>query len=1538
LSLEPLEDRRPLSNIPQWNDVSSEQQNIAAAFATVMRGQSDQTLPATALETLPQTLAQNTELDSLFSAGKLFVREQGELKTATAKADYQQSHIAEEEQQIESLRGALTAKRTVLEDAQAALQQCKDAEPALVVEIQRLTNLSLSLQTELQKIPGQISALKVRIAQDQNTLKATTTQRQYAEKAFKPLLDKYNTASRNHDGYGALLIRYPTNKMYQRQHDTAQQTMNGLQPLMKPYQATIASYKAKEAALTASITANRNAMMRLQVRQQALPTLIMQTQAQCAVARAALDANRIEQGRLDAEVANRKSAVDAAIIEEGIATDHLTLDQAGLTTLLAQEQNEAADVLAVHDAVDAAIEQVMAEGDPVVPEEEPVAPAQYLTTQAALSSIQETAPGILTADLPDMGGNVAFQSWQGRSSGQGLTGITGEQIRNTIIAASLTPERVNAEPAFGTVMGLQAGKQIIIDRWGDDTVTKNVPGLGAVFISVRDGVHQRYVHFNNGLIGGWEQNKAFGQTDMSITFRDGPQYIQWIDVQFTTGLPGCRVYVEDESGNVRILTAAGSGPVVIDQVVHAIGLLPSNDCGLALRAIETESPEGPTTGTETWIQSQGALLGVDLHHAGKAVNAADLSVLTNRPGTRVTAHVYRGDTEVAVQDVAADGSLHVEAESGFTGLFLENADPNATLTVRSLVTGGWSNGVPLPADTPTPINNRTVSLVSAPQWEHGTFNWAEVQSRLGVQGQRGGYENHVHGGVLFAPGTQLSTTQYTRFDLRPTSGDASIEGVQYTDFDGLHAMPADWYQIIGGKTVILTPGGPQHIVLAISGNGTFDIGHALADRASEITPSQAMRLRSTVLVVRNTGPAEGFCAYPAGVSSENAHTTAGGTVNMFYGILNDGLGGGPITVRIRLGQTGTVEDPIVRTFTGNLGGMQSLGLSVNVTLDHDFDVASMEVLGSDGQSAMTGWTVRPPHEDGGTTLTPAQRTKHLARAGRRVETAMNLASDSRIVAIWTSRSAPKPTDKILIAKATTQTLIDAGIGGMEEDPEQMRLQFSQEADALFDENDLPLYDAAKYIPTGVNTLLYEGKIYVGIVQRLLPHVDMMATHPTNERSKGIAFDPAFDSFYYFVKRAAEELNMPWDDILDAADVPASVATQAGARAQFEGALQEVFRQAGHGAIFEAAETDVHDYSTLSDTIGNRERRERENVILNVLSQPGKFPVSSPKNWSWNIASAYHDGRSFNAIDLNLPSFSDRGQEIRSPDAGYVVRVDPAYGTLEILHSSNGTEWKSKILHLPIQPYLDGNGTAIPDKYTVQRITEKFKIGTSGETELVYGDTRIVYEKNGTTYRSWEERRDANGQWSMFGVMRDQLSAQDLSGYVGNQDGAGNSEVTATADYSPHLHYEAVDTVMGSAIDLRKLLIEPAIGLGITTIRAEDAGVDGRQDFNDDNQSMLVHWDNAIGSFVTRAGQDGGTASNPYLVLDRTQLMTDVTKEDADQHWLAYESTDISQMKRVVWKKVQFVDDVGQLQDKKTWIQETDESLRWNGTSFVPLIP
>ncbi|MDD5751137.1 MAG: hypothetical protein PHS73_01290, partial [Candidatus Peribacteraceae bacterium] len=1018
-SFESLETRQMLSGITGWDDVPLEQKDIAAAIADLMSKSGQSALDDEGLTTLRNELVQNDAFASILDTTRVFEKEQQEFGVANAKTKMMSDHITEETARKTRLGEELTQKSTLLAEAQTLLRSCESVESGLMTEQQRLTTLITDLRTELQQIPAQITALNQQITADQKKLNTTIRERRTAERSLLQCQTSYDRMIVLRDRYAGLLTQKPQNKTYQRAYEQTLKNMATYETRMQTYGMTIERCTATETDLNAALSANRGEVSHLKERRTALPAEIQSAKNQKTTVQAELTDNRAEQERLQTEIAGRQSAVDAAFAADAQAAAHLTQDESDLTALLAQEQAERADVEAIVAMVDNAIAQVLAEGDPPLPEIEEPEPAPVLLSESAHLAEGAVSSGMWTAELAGLGGTVTLQAWRGDAApGTGIETIRGTDILQTVIASELTAQKLAANPTLASQLGIAAGPAPYQQGSGyavEFVAEHPSESVGRVTVITDSPTSRnpRYILNTQGVLAPTRlgiDNKGklvcsnVGQGAVSLVFPDGPQYVQWLDVRYLGGSVGGSILVTTASGEwKKICALGGSGAYIINETVQNLCILPTDDTSAyGLRSVEFARPQADTAEDAVWLRARGELVGIDLHNAGKAVSAVDLSLLSDRPGTRITAVAYRGETEVARADISADGTVHLEDVAGFTGVFLLKEGPSSVIAIRSMQVTGWDNTVAPAGDAPTIMNNRLVAEQNHPQWEHGTFNYIDVARQSGVHFSRGGYEDTVNGGVLHQPGSETSTTQYTRYDVRSMNGNVHFAGLYYIDADGLHRVPADRWTSMG-SSLIVAPGGPKYLVLQIAGNGTYEIGSAVANRATDITPSQEMQLRSNVLVVRPIGPAEGFCTVPAGVSSENAHATAGGSVNMFYQILNDGLGSGPITVRIHVGQSGTAEDPVVKTFSGqNLAGMASIGLSVNVTLRAERDQVSMEVIGPDGQSTFVSKLVRPEH--GGNGYTEEQRNiimteERGARYAARIDEYMRTSPDPRIVAI-----------------------------------------------------------------------------------------------------------------------------------------------------------------------------------------------------------------------------------------------------------------------------------------------------------------------------------------------------------------------------------------------------------------------------------------------------------------------------------------------------------------------------------------------------------
>jgi len=1497
-----------LSGITGWDDVPLAQKDITAAMAAVMRGTGENTIAINDLASLQEQLKQNEALLPLPETTSGFVREQWEMKVTNAKTEILRSHIAEEGTVLTRLSEELVSKQSLLADSRTSLKQCQDLEQPLTAEAQRLANAVAALQTEQMEIPGQLASLLQQITADQLTLKATIVQHKQAEKKLLQLQNAFAIVTRTHDTYAALLIKAPKNKIFLRAHELAEKLMVNLETQMKPYRDTVAGCQTREGELTASIAAHKQETDTLQERLSFIPSELQQAQDQQAAAEVALQSNRTEQTRLQTETENRQSAVDTAFASESEAAADLQQDNNDLAGFVLQEQSESADVQAMYEAVNVAIAQVLAEGDPALPDIDPdpdVIPQEKTDAPALGTAVRENEWTKLS--LPVIGGEVLLRSWQGEATGSvSVETVTGDAIRHTVIAASLTANTISQAPSLANELDLVTGVQPDPAMGFALYLTRNVPDIGNVFV-LTDTITpyypgkplERFVVNTQGVVA--SSSIAYigptltlldpGKGKVEVAFPDGPQYMQWIDVRHLSGEKGGVITITHPDGSTSQIPFNSDGPVVIDDVITKFVMQPRSEAAYGIKAMECEEPQVNVDPGASWLQSRGELVGIDVSQTGKAVDQVSLHVLSDRPSSTLTAVAYRGNTRIASMTVGPDGLINFADAQGITSILCIQSDPNATLTITGLNVQALDPSVPPPSTGLTPLENPDVAFHSSTITETESFNFIDVAQRAGVKFNRGGYENTVNGSVLFYNGGAHDPNSYTMHKPLSTNGSVSLGTPMYVTPTGLKPVPSTHWQAIGNGFVLF-PGAPPYVVDSVSGHGTFDIAVTSGVSPVEVMPSEDMDLKTSVLVIRPIGPAEGWGDMPACVSSENAHATAGGTVNMYYQVMNDGLGSGQVTARVHVGQTGTAADPVVREFTTTLNGLANKALSVNVTLGADNDRITLEVIGPDGQSSIASKQVRPPHGDGG--YTDEQRA-FIMTEGRGVRIAARIydviahSTDGRIVAYRNATEAEilrvaalaeaekaaelakKEEEEEKIAEEIAKKLgeeEDLGIGG----DASVRFTWNPETGTIIDEGDIPLYNPSGYIPEGVNLSSGWGKIFVGFVQRLLPHANLMASHPTGQEARGIAWDPNFDSFYNYIRLASDEIGIPWDRILDAADLPPTVANQATAQAELVSNLKAVFIQNGHGEIFEAKEVPVQDLSTLPDTLENRGKRERENVILTQIAS--RLPINqSAGTWEQTLGSPFHiAGRTLNAVDFNLNTGKDTdyGKPVLIVANGTIESIDANNGGVTIRHTMmvNGKEetWRSKYLHMPMETESGENGT----EYFI-RVREQNP------------------EKPGTF-----DGPVKDGNWCKVSIGQ-QLQAGALLGYVGklSEGKEGGTDGTMKA----HLHFEATDAIFGE-VNMANVLTR----LGIRTYAMGPDEVPNPDHPGSLTKNPTVTWDDVIDEWVI---------AEQGVIFSR-----EAAGSGLDNVWAAW-TENISDRRRVGWDN-----------DVQRWLQWDSEKNSW----------
>lgn len=416
-------------------------------------------------------------------------------------------------------------------------------------------------------------------------------------------------------------------------------------------------------------------------------------------------------------------------------------------------------------------------------------------------------------------------------------------------------------------------------------------------------------------------------------------------------------------------------------------------------ASATATPDGK-------LQLAGSATALDLHQSGKRVYEVRATVAADGTGVTITVDAYRGEERVTTQTVSAGAQFQLSDEGGLTSLVLVPSNPSAQLFVSDLQISAWKDETPPPADAPAAKNNRTVALNGTPAWEHAPFFYPTILQQNGIQGYSGGQT--IYAGGAFFPGSENKTQQYTLHEVR-SSGGAWLRSLFYANENGVFRLPEDQWTSIGSCGAVTYPGAPRLLIYEVVGTGTFDLApnKRMADTFSEVLPAQGMDLQADVLVTLQGPRAEGWGDVPASVPSQNFHCGAGGTTSILAEIRNDGQTGGAVTVRVHVGPTGSVADPVAKEFAGTLNPLAKKALAVNVTLPADNSFVTFEVVGPNGQSAVYFRRVHlpQPHELSPEERAAAMSSRRIDSLREKIQQTLESSSSPIVVAWWSATQA-----------------------------------------------------------------------------------------------------------------------------------------------------------------------------------------------------------------------------------------------------------------------------------------------------------------------------------------------------------------------------------------------------------------------------------------------------------------------------------------------------------------------------------------------------
>ncbi|MFA6039391.1 MAG: hypothetical protein WC698_03965 [Candidatus Peribacteraceae bacterium] len=855
-----------------------------------------------------------------------------------------------------------------------------------ISEINRLTDAIAALREEDRVGDENIAMLEQNLPSYQAKLEEVTEDRVFLEYKVETMGARVQQYGERIPVLEKLVERYPQSRVYQRMLLTTRIAYRDASDAHVRYKDQLAVLTIIQHDLQTTITDTTDMLTTLHARDAAIPEEIDAAEEgrnEAAARKQEAEEEHVEVAGILALAEEASDALEADLLRAAAMHE---MDEEMLTDIATDIVQGVDDLMEMRNVLRTTMEELLGA------EEEPLANTDTVSQQVALmeGSLQEDGSWLM--NLPEIGGTASFGAWP-KVGGLTMSSLEGALLHRALVGAGITQEQIDASPALGTLLGLEEGHQqgtvhvneyIILPL---RTKTVALPTLGtatiqthlwkppdqrsnswAFLLNQQGVVSGGFVDFNNNYA---VSNAQSGP--ISLTLAE-PRYVQWVEIKHLGGdNHGTLVVTRADGSTYPIYLSSGNAQIAIDEPILGLRINPLYSNSLyGFDEINTDAPVGipDIPAGEKWLNSNGFVTALDLHNAGKMVSEVKCYVKADRPNVPVTAYAYRGDTLIATQEVGADGMVHMTDEGGITSVVLAKNDQTANLIVSPVATTGWKD-LPQPeADPLSTANNGKIALHGAMPWGVVPANYYALMQKLGVNFNWGLHITDERTGYRIFPGI-TNTAGYTLHQVN--TGDAvGIREVLYFTGDGhggsdLYKLPPSYWSYVDGKygkAIITYPGCPTHIVFGVGGLGTFllDANARTGERLTDVMPVEEMKLEVTDLYSRREPADEGWVDVPMeGTPGTNFHGGGGDEFSMLFGVYNLGIGGGSVTARVHVGQSGSADDPVVKEFTGEITSLSRQALWINTALRQSGDWVTLEILDSEGvQRGIDSRKIHPP--------------------------------------------------------------------------------------------------------------------------------------------------------------------------------------------------------------------------------------------------------------------------------------------------------------------------------------------------------------------------------------------------------------------------------------------------------------------------------------------------------------------------------------------------------------------------------------------------
>ncbi len=273
-----------------------------------------------------------------------------------------------------------------------------------------------------------------------------------------------------------------------------------------------------------------------------------------------------------------------------------------------------------------------------------------------------------------------------------------------------------------------------------------------------------------------------------------------------------------------------------------------------------------------------------------------------------------------------------------------------TVFLHDLAVDALMNKKQIDAKPMSPMATHALGMMGYDWNEHD--NPGEIANRIG----RGG------GFVGVRLNDNMMEGNYRGFTYNMSGSSAPMPTALYwIDGDAHMRELPSWAYIIRGRTIVLLPNTPRCIFTNLDQPFTYSMtgNPAFSETSESLVPPVEMTL-DYFFVHKKNGPSgqEGFSSPYINVADTVDFKF--GTAEFWGNIVNKGTTGGPFTVDIYTGMTGTTQDAHVHTFTGTIAGQQTIGFKFfsDTTITGYVTVA---MTTPDGRTSMTNIGISKPH-------------------------------------------------------------------------------------------------------------------------------------------------------------------------------------------------------------------------------------------------------------------------------------------------------------------------------------------------------------------------------------------------------------------------------------------------------------------------------------------------------------------------------------------------------------------------------------------------